>query len=391
MIDASPPKSADKPLDEKPPADLKFLRWALIACQALTFAVTWPLWESRIDNPWMPHLPAIPEVIAAPLQFNWGIPLLATLVWSLVHAPSGLVLHAIFLALAIVVDQLRLQPEFVSLLILMVGTLPHRGLQVVARFHLAALWFYAGFHKLLSEGYWNSGGAEHLMRTFNMLDANSAQVLAIASAVTECMVGICWMIPPTRLAASVCALLLHFGILFSLLIQGWNVAVWPWNVGLMVAAIGFAIDWEEPGHVSAARAGWQGLLGASLMLVTPLLFYVGYFDSYLCHCLYSGNTAQARFYSGPDDASGESLVTRSMEAIHVPFPPEHRLYEQYFRKVARPGDMLSIRDKRWYYHWRGWGERWLEKPLDAGPDAEIIEHRGDELVEPSESSEGNSR
>ena len=253
MIDASPPKSADKPLDEKPPADLKFLRWALIACQALTFAVTWPLWESRIDNPWMPHLPAIPEVIAAPLQFNWGIPLLATLVWSLVHAPSGLVLHAIFLALAIVVDQLRLQPEFVSLLILMVGTLPHRGLQVVARFHLAALWFYAGFHKLLSEGYWNSGGAEHLMRTFNMLDANSAQVLAIASAVTECMVGICWMIPPTRLAASVCALLLHFGILFSLLIQGWNVAVWPWNVGLMVAAIGFAIDWEEPGHVSAAK------------------------------------------------------------------------------------------------------------------------------------------
>jgi hypothetical protein len=37
---------------------------------------------------------------------------------------------------------------------------------------------------------------------------------------------------------------------------------------------------------------------------------------------------------------------------------------------------------RWYFHRRGWHERWFEKPIDGGPDGEIIERTAEEIFGP---------
>jgi hypothetical protein len=60
------------------------------------------------------------------------------------------------MAYAVLIDQTRLQPEIVSLIFLLWGTLPDPNLKTLARAHLIALWCFAGLNKLLSPAFMNS-------------------------------------------------------------------------------------------------------------------------------------------------------------------------------------------------------------------------------------------
>jgi hypothetical protein len=114
-----------------------------------------------------------------------------------------------------------------------------------------------------------------------------------------------------------------------------------------------------------------------LMLLSPALYYLDLADAYLSWCVYSSNQPQATLYAPlaenrVDDAIhagkplapatlaevlefavGEDLAFKHFDSINAPFSPAPRLYEQYFRRVGQPGEMLVIDDPRPIAEWRG--------------------------------------
>lgn len=119
-------------------------------------AITWPLWQVRLDPPPLPlwPLPALP----------FGGVLLATLAVVLVRPRLGAVLHAALVLLAVVADQTREQPQVLSLAFLLGATAFPRQ-RAIDALHLAALWCWSGLGKLLSprflaeDGAWLLGGS----------------------------------------------------------------------------------------------------------------------------------------------------------------------------------------------------------------------------------------
>ena len=114
------------------------LRYAAVAAQAVTICITWPLWQVRVFQP-LAEAPLPPLLPLLPLpQIEMGPWLLASLVVVLILPRWGVLLHAGLLALAVAMDQMRLQPEFISLVLLMVGSLDMPGAKLLARSHLLA-------------------------------------------------------------------------------------------------------------------------------------------------------------------------------------------------------------------------------------------------------------
>jgi hypothetical protein len=79
----------------------------------------------------------------------------------------GAVAHAALLFVAILGDQIRLQPECVSLTILLLGSaFPRNGL-ALARWHFVALWIWPGLNKALSAG-WPTVGVHFMVDTIGL-------------------------------------------------------------------------------------------------------------------------------------------------------------------------------------------------------------------------------
>jgi len=98
------------------------------------------------------------------------------------------------------------------------------------------------------------------------------------------------------------------------------------------------------------------------LLISPAGYYLGIIDAYLAHCLYASNTIRAVLVRGKDRGSNKEqrrLSHEMLERLNVPFPPAHRLYEQYFREVAQAGDEMRIVDGRRWAQRSGLGDRVL--------------------------------
>jgi hypothetical protein len=342
------------------------LRLVLVVCQGAAIGLTRELWRGRSAAGEAPNLPIVEAIWidAAQLDFFW--PLLATLAAILIWPRVGVALHCGLLTLAIAWDQMRIQPEFLSVAILLLGTLPQKGPLLVARCHLISLWLFAGIHKLLSLEYLYDSGPRMWHNTVGGLSDRQAFVLSLSTALAELLLGILAIIPRTRRAVLPLAALLHGGILASLILQKWNTAVWPWNVAVIAAAFVLFRNWKEPlwawpaelnadGSMDKRSRAWQALAG--FVLVYPALFYVGIADAYASWCVYASNAPSAEVYLAADvgmspdadafeHAAGENLQFRHYDALNVPFPPAERLFLQYFRKTAEPGDCLVIEEPR---------------------------------------------
>lgn len=338
-------------------------RWLVVAAQAATIAITWPLWLVRDDPPLLPavewqQMPAVDgQRHLASVQFSPGAWLLASLVVALVLPRTGAALHVGLLVVAMMLDQTRMQPEVISLGLLLVGTLPGDGARLVGRAHLIALWFFAGFHKLLSPEYF-TGVMPAMFGGDATQPASALQLVALvvlggAMAVGELSLGVLAVVPRTRWACAVAACGFHLLVLLWLAGKmQWNPAVWPWN--LVLAAAGFALVWPWTTNLTRdmRAARWLPRVAAMLLLVTPLGYYFGLVDPYLAHCVYTRNVpkAQRLTIGGP-----QPLDTWS--TLRVPLPPAHRVLEQFFQKTALPSERLVIDDPRWWAHYRGWGHR----------------------------------
>ena len=282
---------------------------------------------------------------ALPLpEINTGIIILVTLAGIFFRPLAGLAIHTLIVVYSILIDQTRLQPEIVSLVILMWGSLAFTSLQTLARAHLISLWFYVGLNKLLSPGYRSNFAFLHHPRS-------SSRALMIP--VVEILVGVLACITRTRKIAALLAFALHLAIVTVLVGGNGNSSVWAWNVGLAFAAIALFYSWKDSVVQAFRNSSSWVIAGALLILIAPLGFYFGLGDPYLAHNLYTKNTPVAVWHR----ADGTSESIQPWQPFNVPMPPEHRLFEQYFNELCGPGDYLVIQDPRYWAALRGYSER----------------------------------
>ena len=318
------------------------LRWLLVVAQATTILLTWELWQVR------EHPPLLPAVTCP--QIDMGLWLLVSLVVVLVKPRIGIALHAVLLVFAMAADQSRIQPQIVSHVILLSGTLA--PLRMLARSHLVALWFYAGISKLLSPGF-SQGTAWYLLSGIAP-NANREQAAWFAVLIwsTEILVPILLLPRRTRKVAAGVGIAMHAFVLLLLspIFLNYNSAVWPWNISLAAAAFVFFFKWNESLVPAIVRV--PGLLKAGLLvlLLSPIGNYFGMLDAYLSHNLYSDHVPMAVIRSR--DGTQRDIATQVYLATNAPLPPEHRLYDAYFVRVAKPGDVMIVTDPRWCYRKR---------------------------------------
>jgi len=311
-------------------------RWLLVLTQALTIWVTWPLWETRASPPMLPLL-ALP-------QFGCGPLLLASLAVVIFHGLTGIVLYSALLAAAMLSDQMRLQPEFISQAILLWGTLHWPAARTIARAHLIALWFYSGFQKLTCP-YFYQGDAHWLVTSlFPHVDAALATPIGVFLALWEIGLAACAVVPRTRLAAVWMAYVFHLGIVGTLALGiAWDEAVWPWNLALACAGAVLIGSWKETPAEQFRKLGLAMRIAVGLVLLVPLAYDAGCIDTYLCHVLYSSHAPLGWIRTA--DGRRELIDTRPQ--LKVPVPQIERFYAAYFAAVAHPGDELEIFDPRW--------------------------------------------
>ncbi|HEX4129496.1 MAG TPA: hypothetical protein VHZ24_05590 [Pirellulales bacterium] len=330
-------------------------RWAIVAAQVATVLVTWPLWQVR---EWPPMLPAV----SSP-QVSCGWAMLVSALAVLIVPRWGLTAHAVVVAVAMLMDQTRMQPEIVSHCLLLLGTLPGAGPKLIGRLHLITLWFFSGVHKLFSAGFYDEVAPFLWNGIFPRVSQTTIIAFGLVLAATEIALGLFAAFPRTRRAAAIAGALFHIGVFVSLSPVGldWNQAVWPWNLALAAASLGLLFDWRGSLwlDVRTVLPAWR--IAAVGLLVAPATYYVGGLDAYLSHCLYSGNTPRGFWRHGHVTTD---LTMLTIEKLGVPLPPTHRTFWAMFRAAGQPDDQLYVFDPRWFARWRGWHESVYDYPAE---------------------------
>lgn len=299
----------------------------------MTIGVTWPLWQIREAPPNLP-LFAVPQI-------PYGLLLLASLGLILWKRALGWWVHAALLAAAILSDQLRLQPQMVSTPFLMLLAFPSRGARALGFAHLAAVWFFSGFHKLLSPKFFTSMSSWMLHTVWPTAPEELALIYGATIAFSEVLLGILIFVTQLRKVVANVGLLLHIGILMTLIPVGWNPSVWPWNILLAAAGPLLLWHWTEcPRRLWLATPFWSKVASLAL-LGMPFLYYAGW-HAHLCICLYTKNKPVAFI----QHAGEEQKRVTFWEEMEVPIPPAHDALTAYFKAVARPGDLYFVRDQR---------------------------------------------
>lgn len=317
------------------------LRPLFVLMQGATVLITWPLWQTRDHPPLLPMFEAM-------LQFDTGPLILATLVLTLVRPRIGVMTHIAALLIAFAQDQTRLQPEFVSIALILLGTTTMPYGLTIARAHLVSLWFWSGLNKALSLNFMK-GSAQSIFEGLPIQLEAIRPYFGWLVIVSEMLAAVLIVIPKLRRVRVLLAVGVHLMILFVLVRAKLNVSVWPWNLAVPFAAI--AYFWHSPSLIAPRerereRRPIAALLACSI-LVLPAGFYAGYVDAYLAHNLYTNNTAWAVATCPRDpvfcssDNFGETWTQ-----FRVPLPPEPRLFRSYFNQTCDPADTLTIHPRR---------------------------------------------
>jgi uncharacterized membrane protein YphA (DoxX/SURF4 family) len=304
----------------------------VVIAQTATVLLTWQLWNDRSTPPVLPAVDWLPAL-------SMGIPMLISLAGAAYRPKSGTFLHITVLAYAVLLDQTRLQPEVVSLALLM-AAIAVPALRVLGRAHLVTLWIWAGVHKLLSPGF--ADGAAVFLAGGLGIHPSLVQWLG---PLAEIAVGVLAIGRRTRRAAVVLAFGVHGSILVSLVAQRWNVAVWPWNLALPFAAAFLLAEDLTIGDSGHGRRGTAVLMNAVVWLVFsvyPAAFYLGRSDAYLAHNLYTDNVQAAVVCPVAEPADCTDPFRTTWDELNVPLPPERRLFRGWFEQTCQPGDVLVV-------------------------------------------------
>ena len=318
--------------------NFSFLLLTVIA-QAATVFITWDVWQVRELSAAIPNLPWLPDTP----QFNFGYVLIATLVVTLISPRNlGLLIHLIFLTIAIASDQLRCQPQIIAIAVLMTACV-FANLKRITVWYLVAMWLWAGTHKLLSPDW--LGEVSYYMLLRNEFDWGSFHAwdfhysFAIVVAVAELGLGlIAWRRP--RIAAPIC-FISHLGIAGFLIFIDWNFSVLPWN--FCTAFVGAWLLWTIDKADSSLRLPASKVSQAVViaLLIIPIGFYFGFVRHSLAHVLYSSNFPDAVITTADGARKCEGI-----KELRVPFPHEKMAFLDLFNLTGRPGQKLAIREYR---------------------------------------------
>lgn len=243
-------------------------------------------------------------------------------------------LQCALVALAILADQTRLQPEILSLAVLMTAPAFGPAGRQLTRWVLAAMWLWAGIHKALSYG-WTDWYASEIAADLHQPGIGA--LVAVGVPLLEVGLGCAalwrrtW--PLTRWGGAAA----HLGILLWLspLVASRNIAVWPWNVALVVAAfVLFAPD--EPVWARQRRP-WAIATALALILAPATSYRTGEL-AYLSHHLYSASVPEA--ISCGSRGCGNDVTDTS--GLRVPFPPHPMAFRARFERTCDPGDRLMV-------------------------------------------------
>jgi hypothetical protein len=312
-------------VDRLPATDV-IVRVVAAACQAATIALTWQLWESRTLPPNLP-------VVGFLGGIDYALPLLVMALACIVIPRVATPVFLVLLTAAVLGDQTRIQPEVISLTLLMaLPMLGENGIRI-ARWHLTGLWLWSGLNKALSSG-WSKGAAAFIASSLHLPSARP--LVAVALPAAEIALALTSLSRRTWPVTRWGAVAVHLGIFLTLspLFAGWNSSVWPWNVGLAVAGFVLFNPAEAPVEKPAPYVG----VAAAIFLVTPALWYAGITDAYLSHNLYTTNTALGEICGTNGPCSDMQLNTYSV--TNVPLPPEERLYRAQFNDECTPEMVL---------------------------------------------------
>lgn len=342
----------------------------VVAGAIATVVLTWPMWQVRSAPPMIALLP-LPSIPV-------GVPLLAALALAAWRPGPGLAAYAVVLGYAITTDWTRLQPALVSFALLMTARLPTRGGRAVARAHVLSLWFYAGFHKLLSPEFMADRNNPRMLQ--GLLAEPPPWVRAIYPEAVVCgEIGLAVLaaLPATRRIAAVGACLLHAGILLSIIPTGlnWNDSVWAWNVVLGLAGFFLIAPWKES-IADSFRSQRPLVKGVIVFLALyPAASQLGIGDPYLAHHLYSRSTpisyvcriaepppsrpGLGDFFATPD-GEHQCRFVDFVPWLDQPEPGEHAFVRAYFTRTCIAGDVLFIRERRRFFLARG--AQWAQLP-----------------------------
>lgn len=313
-----------------------FFLMICVVAQLATILITWPTWQVRALPPNLPWLESTP-------QFSCGILLIATLVVTLISPRRfGLAIHLTVMAIAIVMDQFRCQPQILSVALMMAACVWAPARRVCVWF-LVSMWLWAGIHKFLSAD-WFMQVSYNLLSDTGINAMNFHVGFAAIVAFSEVLLGLAaWRGP--KMAVVGC-LLLHVGIVIFLLFIGWNVSVLPWNI--CMALVGAWLLWNaetvepgpEPSRLSFPGSSYE-IVAVVAMLIVPIGMYFGLIRHCFAHALYSGNLP-----IGLVTHQDEIEPLEAWDTLRFPFPNEHKAYCDYFELTGVAGDKLHIRDPR---------------------------------------------
>lgn len=330
---------------------LAIFRWLVVACQAAGILMSWPLWQVHASPPMLPLL-TLPAL-------DLGVVLLLTLLLAGVRPLWGALAHTVVLGYAMLIDQTRIQPEFISLAFVLWGTAPSENARMMARFHLVSLWFFSGFNKLFSSGFMH-GTAQWMLGAYGSgYPAWFRDNFGYAIVLAECGVAILALMPATRKLAAVLVFLLHANIFYVLSPWGrsWNEVVWPWNIALAFSGFALIAPWQGNPVASALRCHRAVCVAGLVIALAPIGFYFMLVDAYLAHNLYTSNTPREIVCDADNRCQSGIYTAATWSAFKVPIPPEHRVFESYFQQTCQPGERLIVEDLRWWAAWRGMRQR----------------------------------
>ena len=314
----------------------ELLRLVLVIAQGAMIAVTWPLWQARTDIANLPVIDGLPQTAVV-----WA--LLATLVLAVARPREGIVAHVLVLTYALLADQMRLQPEWISVAVLLVATGPWRLARTLGWAHLGSLWLWAGVAKLTSAGF--EGSTARIVAD-NIGFGGLAPLLTWAIPLFEVALGVAVARAAWRTYAIGPAVLLHLGAIVALR-MGFDWEIFWWNLALVAASL--VLLRPERGRGLRSRSGSRltattsaGLRTALMvgLYVYPAGMYLGLVDPYLGYSLYTGGTPTADVCDG--NGCSRYAVNISGAAIGTPVPTAPRIFEAWFQSICRPGDELRI-------------------------------------------------
>jgi hypothetical protein len=386
-------------------------RWLAVAAALHTVMLTWNVWQVRSGPNWKAwegatplnrliweHRPADAEL--APMlplwdwlpQFDIGWPIVASLLLILVMPRTGLAILSSLLVLGVLMDQTRLQPHY-AMVFLILATLPGINAKTLGRANLIALWFWAGFHKLIIDfikpdgmfGFRSDTIPTDLAHFFpvdkfgwNTYDFGVAMGWVIA--ITEVTLGLLCFIPRARWMVAVIAFGLHAGIIWWNCL-GLHCNLLGWNSMLMLAGIVLILPWREWPWMSWKQCNWLVRVLVILSLVGPAGFYLNWTAAYLSYCVYVPNTPFAILYRPGEQP--KSMTFMPYEVINFPMSPAHSILRKYFEKIRQPGDVMILNDPRpWAqsnemngrqitdYGEFPRGKHWIYESPDGQPNAE---------------------